>query len=491
METEPPKTPTPAPPSVLVIDRIAKLINDHPFPAVPLRPLLLDHLLPLLLPHSPSSPLHLSSLFYRLFSGHTLPHKSLEIFRFSLIHSPSSLSPSSLTLLLNSLSRSPRRLLFPSSAFLLLDLTRRALPSLLSTAALTALLSPLARRSTDPFASTLSAFSRAELIWSAAGRPPFGAAELTAVLRAFCACSRIADARAAFRLLYSRLPPDSRSFNTLLLGFREAGNLPALEFFYQELLLRRFQPDIVTYNIRIDAYCKKNRFFEALQLLADMEGRSISPSVRTITTLIHGAGIAREPFLARQLFDEMPKRGISPDRGSYNALMNAVVRAGDMKAGLEVLDEMELKGIEVDDVSYYTMLCGYRTSTDFDGVLRIYRRMIAKGFVPRTRTVMFLMKFFREKSRLDLGLELWNYLMGKGCCPHRHALDILTKGLYFSGQVAEVYECFKQLLERGRLPSHRGIQLLEQFLVKAQDEEKLQVFGEMISRLKTLVPSAS
>lgn len=171
--------------------------------------------------------------------------------------------------------------------------------------------------------------------------------------------------------------------------------------------------------------------------------------------------------------------------------MSAVVRAGDTNAGLTVLDEMELKGIEGDNVSYYTMLCGYKTSTDFDGVLRIYRRMMNKGLMPRMRTVKLLMKLFCEKGRLDLALELWNYLMEKGCCPHRHAVDILAKELCFSGQVAQAYECFKQVVERGRLPSHRGIQLLEEFLVKAQDEEKLDSFREMISRLKTLVPNAS
>ncbi|KAK8967772.1 Pentatricopeptide repeat-containing protein [Platanthera guangdongensis] len=483
--------PLPAPLPAAVVDRFSKLINEHPFPAVPLRPLLLEHLLPLLLPHSPESPLLLSALFSRLFSGHSLPHKSLELFRFAVVHSPSSLSPSSIALLINSLSRSPSGLLFPSSAFLLLDLVRRAVPSLLSPAALSALLSPLARRSPDPFAATIAAFSRAETIWSAADKSPFGAAELTSLLRAFCACRRLPDARAAFRLLHSRLPPDTRAFNTLLLGFRNAGDVPSLDLFYHDLLLRGFQPDAVTYNIRIDAYCRKNRFSEALRILPEMERRRIAPTVRTITTLIHGAGIAGNPSLAREIFDRMPQTGIAPDRRSYNALMGAVVKAGDMKSGLKLLDEMNMKGIEADDVSYYTMLSGYKASSNIPGYLKIYRRMIRAGIVPRMRTVMMLMKFFHEEERWDLAMELWEYLLEKGSCPPRHALDILVEGLCFRGQVTEAYECFKQLLERGRLPSEKGVQLLEEFLLKSHDEERLNELREMISRLKNIVPSAS
>ncbi|KAG0479911.1 hypothetical protein HPP92_010769 [Vanilla planifolia] len=240
-------------------------------PALPLRPLLVEHLLPLLLNPSFSSPCFVSSLFSRLYSAHSLPHKSLEVFRFSLLHFPSSLSPCSIPVLINILARSPRRLLFPSSAFLLLDLARRVIPSLLTTAALSALLSPLASRSPGPFDATLSAFNRAERIWAAAGHEPFAANELTALLRAFCACGRLSEARAAFRLLHSRITPDARSLNTLLLGFGKAGHIAALDLFFHEILVRGFQPDAVSYNIRIHAYCRKNRFFEALQLTDEME----------------------------------------------------------------------------------------------------------------------------------------------------------------------------------------------------------------------------
>ncbi|PKA57577.1 Pentatricopeptide repeat-containing protein [Apostasia shenzhenica] len=487
----PPPRPL-SPSAAATVDRLTKLINDHPFPVLPLRPLLLEHLLPLLQPSS-SPPPHLlvSSILFRLFSAHALPHKSLELFRFSLLHSPSSLSPSSLPILVQTLSRSPRRLMFPSSAFFVLDLARRAIPSLLSPPSLSALLSPLARRSPNPFEDTIRAFHRAESLWAAAGRPPFSAVELTALLRAFCACRRVADARAAFRLLHSRIAPDTRAFNTLLLGFSAAGHLPSLNIFFHELLLRGFQPDAVTYNIRIDAYCKQNSLSDALQLLVEMESRNIPPTVRTLTTLIFGAGLAGDPSRARKLFDEMSQRGISPDRAAYNALIGAVVKSGNTKAGLELLDEMESNGIEADDVSYYTMLCGFRRPRESIGFLQVYRRMIEKGLVPGTRTVMLLMKFFHAKGKVDFELELWDYMLGKGCCPHCHALDILVKDLCLGGRVAEAYECFKQMVERGRLPSTRGTQLLEEFLVKAQDGNKLEEITEMMSRLKTVVPTAS
>nr|CAD1827525.1 unnamed protein product [Ananas comosus var. bracteatus] len=432
------------------VDRLATLIATHP-PALPLRPVLLRVLPASLLS---SCPALLDSLLSRLLASHSPTPLALALFRYALsLPSSSSFSPSpaSLSTALLILSRARRF----ASALSLLRLVARSRPSLLrrSHKPLSLLLSFVAKfRSFD---AALRAFALAERAWALAGAP-FGPDHFNALLRAFCARGRVAEARALFRRFHPRFPPDSRTLNTLLLGFKESRNLHALDLFYHDMLLRGFRPDSVTYCIRIDAYCKKGRFSDALELFDEMATKqNCSPTVETITTLIYGAGIVKNPTAARRLFDEMGQRGLTPDRGAHNALMGAYARVRDLNSALAIMDEMEQKGIGVDD-----------------------------GIRARTRTVMLLMKVFCENGRPDLGLELWDYLVGKGSCPHRHALDLLLTGLCCRGGVAEAYRCFMQVVERGRAPSERAFRVLEGFLTRAGEMEKVEELGQMMKSLQ-------
>jgi pentatricopeptide repeat protein len=305
------------------------------------------------------------------------------------------------------------------------------------------------------------------------------------LLRSFCARRRITEARAAYLRLYSKFPFSPIPINTLLSGFKELGDVDALDTFFRELVSRGFEPDSVTYCIRIDAYCKKSRFGDALQLFGKMSRKeNCEITIKIITTLIHGAGIVQNPLEARKLFDEMGKRGLTPDRGAYNALMGAYVRARDMKSAMAVMEEMEMKEIGADDVSYNTLFCGLKRANDLDGIWRLYLKMVETNFLPRTRTIMLLMKTFCEKGHPDLGLEMWDYLISKGCCPHVHALDLLLTALCRKGAVKEAYQCFKDVVESARAPSERAFKVLERFLVKQKDMEKVNEISCIMEDLR-------
>ncbi|KQK17468.1 hypothetical protein BRADI_1g34625v3 [Brachypodium distachyon] len=193
---------------------------------------------------------------------------------------------------------------------------------------------------------------------AASSPPPASGRELNALLRVFCARGRVAEARALFHRYCDAYPPDTRTFNTLLLGFKEAGHAQALDLFYHDAVLRGFVPDAVSYCVRMDALCKKGRFLDALEMLDEMRRReNCEPTLQVFTTLIYGAGIARDAARARRLFDEMEQCAVTPDRGAHDALMGAYVRARYLQSGMAVMEEMEHKGIGLDDVTYNTMLC--------------------------------------------------------------------------------------------------------------------------------------
>lgn len=434
---------------------------------------------PLLLAILQASPPLLTPLLSHLLLSHSPPLPALSLFRRLLALPGFPVPEASLPALLRLLARSRRHAVL---SFRLLDSLPPTHPHLLSTPALAVLLSTALSASAPgaSFDAAVTCFDSAARVWARAGRE-FGVAELNALLRAFCARGRVAEARALFHRYCDAYPPDARTFNTLLLGFKEAGNAQALDLFYHDAVLRGFVPDAVSYCVRMDAYCKKGRFLDALDLLDEMRKReNCRPTLQVFTTLIYGAGIVRNAIRARQLFDEMGQWGVTPDRGAHNALMGAYVRARDLQSGMTVMSEMERKGIGLDDVSYNTMLCGFQRIGDLEGIWKVYSKMVGSGFMPRTRTTMLLMKVFCENARPDLGLELWDYLLGKGCVPHRHALDVLVTGLCCRGVVLEAYRCFREMIEMGITPTERAFRVLEGFLKRKREFEKLEEIRQMM-----------
>jgi pentatricopeptide repeat protein len=438
---------------------------------------------PLILELLPACPGLLTPLLSHLLLSHSPPLPALSLYRhlLALPHFP--VPESSLPVLLRLLVRSRR---YAHLSFPLLESLPSTHPHLLSTPTLAVLLSTALSESAPgaSFDAAVTCFDSTARVWARAGRA-FGAAELNALLRAFCARGRVAEARALFHRYCDTYPPDTRTFNTLLLGFKEAGHAQALDLFYHDAILRGFVPDAVSYCVRMDAYCKKGRFLDALQLLDEMRTKeNCKPTLQVLTTLIYGAGIARDAKCARQLFDEMEKSGVTPDRGAHNALMSAYVRARDLQSATAVMGTMEQKGIGLDDVSYNTMFCGFHRVGDLEGIRGVYSKMVSSGFIPRTRTTMLLMKVFCENRRPDLGLELWDYVMAKSCVPHRHALDILVTGLCCRGEVLEAYKCFRELIEIGMTPTERAFRILEGFLRRAREFGKVEEICQMMKAIQ-------
>ncbi|KAF3627873.1 Pentatricopeptide repeat-containing protein [Capsicum annuum] len=251
------------------------------------------------------------------------------------------------------------------------------------------------------YEDTLEAFEKMEQ--HLFPRKKFGTEEFNIPLRAFCTQRQMKEARSVFNKLHSRFPPDTKTMTILLLGFKESGDITAVELFYHEMVKRGFKFNSVTYSIRINAYCKKGRLGDALKLFEEMDRVNCLPAIETISTLVHGAGIARNIPKAKELFYEIFKRNLQPDTGAYNALLSSLIKSRDVKSAAVLMDEMKEKPIEFDHLTYHTMFWGLIRTNDVGGFIDLYERMVDKSFLPKARTIVTLMKFFCGNHRVDLG----------------------------------------------------------------------------------------
>ncbi|KAK4390965.1 Pentatricopeptide repeat-containing protein [Sesamum angolense] len=405
------------------VERIVRIINDHPFPDKPLSPILHSQI-----PQAALSTPFVQKVLGKLFAAHSNGLKAYEFFKYCLHNQQYSPSSDAFEKTLHIL----MRMRYFDKAWELMEKIKQVHPSLLTLKSMSIMLSRIAKF--QSYEETLAAFEKMQMdIFS---RNKFGTNEFNVLLRAFCMQRQMKEARAVFNKMHSLFPPNTKTMNILLLGFKESGDVTAVELFYHEMIRRA------------------------------MELANCAPSLETITTLIHGAGVARNITKAKQLFEDIPKRSLKPDTAAYNALLSSLIRSKDVISATALMDEMEKRNIEHDNVTYHTMFLGLMRSEGIDGVSTLYVKMVEKKFVPKTRTIVMLIKFFCENCRVDLGLDLWNYVMEKGHCPHSHALDLLVTGLCARGRVEEAFVCCKQMLERGRTVSVIVFQMLERVLVQ-------------------------
>ncbi|XP_011101509.1 pentatricopeptide repeat-containing protein At3g61360 [Sesamum indicum] len=457
------------------IERIVRIINDHPFPDKPLSPILHSRI-----PQAALSTPFVEKVLGKLFAAHSNGLKAYEFFKYCLHNQQYNPSSDAFEKTLHILTR----MRYFDKAWELMERIKQAHPSLLTLKSMSIMLSRIAKF--QSYEETLAAFEKMQMDIFSGNK--FWTNEFNVLLRAFCTQRQMKEARAVFNKMHSQFPPNTKTMNILLLGFKESGDVTAVELFYHEMIRRGFKPNSVTYSIRIDAYCKKGHFGDALRLFEAMESANCAPSLETITTLIHGAGVARNITKAKQLFEDIPKRSLQPDTAAYNALLSSLIRSKDVISATALMDEMEKRNIEHDNVTYHTMFLGLMRSEGIGGVSTLYVKMVEKKFVPKTRTIVMLIKFFCENCRVDLGLDLWNYLMKKGHCPHSHALDLLVTGLCARGRVEEAFVCCKQMLERGRTVSLIVFKMLERVLVQMGEVDKLEELRCMIKKLKLLLP---
>ncbi|CAM8899104.1 unnamed protein product [Rhodiola kirilowii] len=366
------------------VDAIIRIINEHPFPEKPLTPTLSQHIKPSALDKG-----FAENILGRLFASHSNGLKAAEFFRFCISHGLSPPSSDAFEKTLHILTR----MRYFDKAWELMEEISKNQPSLLTLKSMSIIL-----------------------------------ARTRKVQR------QMKEAKSVFVKMHTRFAPDTKTMNILLLGFKESGDITAVELFYHEMVRRGFKPNGITYGIRIDAYCKRGCFGDGLRLLEEMELANCPPTLETMTTLIHGAGIAKNSSRARQLFDELPSRNLQPDIGAYNALMSSLIKARDIDSALALMDEMEEKQIGHDSSSYHTMFSGLMKTNDTEVVIELYQGLCARG------------------------------------------------------RVLEAFECSKQILERGRHMTEASFLMLKRFLLQGRQRDRLNEIESLIKKLHTVLP---
>ncbi|CAA6666435.1 unnamed protein product [Spirodela intermedia] len=267
-------------------------------------------------------------------------------------------------------------------------------------------------------------------------------------------------------------PQDLAAFNTLLDVLCKSRRVDKASRLFRALR-GRFRPDVVTYNILADGWCKIKRAPRALEILNEMVSSGLEPTIATYnillngfflggqvkqagglrcrpdvvsyTIMVHGLGLAGQITRARKVFGEMTGQGCLPSVATYNALIQVICKKDTVGNALSVLEEMVGRGYTPNCITYNLVIRGLCHA--------------GAGCDPSVQTYNILIRHRCEAGEIDEGLRLLRGMAageeGGGCLPNVDTYNVLIGAMFVRKRAEDMLTAghlLVEMVERGYVP---------------------------------------
>lgn len=149
---------------------------------------------------------------------------------------------------------------------------------------------------------------------------------------------------------------DIVSWNTLISGYMQKGNIVEAKGLFQKLQSRYLKPDLVSWNIMINCDAEEGNTEGALGVLARMQAARISPNAVSWNTLIKGYVRSKQIGHAMQLLSRIDSPSFEQNPGSWNTLMTNHINHGDGEEALRVFHLIQNHGVQPDAIIFTCIL---------------------------------------------------------------------------------------------------------------------------------------
>lgn len=135
-------------------------------------------------------------------------------------------------------------------------------------------------------------------------------------------------------------------YSSVMKTFSQDRQFDRVWIVYQEMLDRKIQFTVTTFNTLLDACARSQEIRRAGPLLRAMSEQNITPNIVTYGTVIKAYCSANQLDEAFEVLEDMQRStSIAPDEVMFNTLMDGCARYGRFERGMKVLELMRAAGI--------------------------------------------------------------------------------------------------------------------------------------------------
>ncbi|KAJ8629019.1 hypothetical protein MRB53_022342 [Persea americana] len=211
-------------------------------------------------------------------------------------------------------------------------------------------------------------------------------------------------------------PRTVKLFNALLTAGSDSKEYETVTKIFHELAAEcAVKPNVFSYNILIQAFCKMGSLDQAFSVLESMEENGVTPNLITFNTLLNGFYSCNQYTDAEKIWAEMQRIGCVPDIISYNAKLRGMVSEGKLEEAVELVDELRDRGPKPDIFSFNALIKGYCTDGKLEEAKKIYKELLANKCAPNRWTFESLIPFVSDKGDLELAMKLCKESISRKC----------------------------------------------------------------------------
>ncbi|XP_027091225.1 uncharacterized protein [Coffea arabica] len=140
----------------------------------------------------------------------------------------------------------------------------------------------------------------------------------------------------AKRFFDSMVLKDTVSWNSIITGYCQKGELEKARRFFELMREEGFEPSLVTWNILISSYSQLGKYDVVMEMMIEMQSCGILPDVFTWTCLISGFAQFNRKTEALECFEKMLLARVQPNDVTLISLLSMYASLKDLKKGREL-----------------------------------------------------------------------------------------------------------------------------------------------------------
>lgn len=221
------------------------------------------------------------------------------------------------------------------------------------------------------------------------------------------------------------IEPDRVSYNIVIKAFCEMGLLESALLVIDEMEKNGLEPDSITFNTVLEAFYKNKRFDEADKLWGLMESKNVVPTVRSYNPKLRRLTADNRMSEAIELIEEMKSKGLKPDVYSFNGLIRGFVDDGNLEEAKKWYKQIGESESEPTRVTFRMLIPLACAKFDFEFGLELCKDAISRRVIIDTSTMQCIVDGLVKELMIDEAEELVK--LGKSNNSYHYKLEIPTK----------------------------------------------------------------
>lgn len=203
---------------------------------------------------------------------------------------------------------------------------------------------------------------------------------------------------------------------------------------YEQLVAEGCAPNLVTYNIMIDAYARTGQWARAVEVLDSIARQGLIPEARTYNSIISACGKASQPAAAAQVYERMLVDGVEPTSTTYTSVISAFGRVGKVDEAFRVYRDMAARGCEANVITYSSLISVCERAGRVELALKLFDEMRESGVRPNVVTYNAIVSACAHAGMWQRAAELVDSMGSFGCRPDGLTFATLATAYERGGQ---------------------------------------------------------